>query len=274
MHIEYREDELSYQSHHHNTYEMILILQGQSRFSVRGRSFVASPGDVVCFSNLEEHATEIVSTPYHRYFIMLPPRRTDQMIGDARLLSIFKQRGAAFPYVLHAQDQLAELQALFEALLREAAPEQPWREERVGALLTLVLTTLCRAHPQAFPGAPPSQSLPLVQIQAHLDAHFAERFSLEDLARQHHVSPGYLSQCFREHAGFSPMQYVMLNRLTAACDLLVTQDLSVAQVAAATGFTDVNNFIRRFALHYGVTPNRMKTQRRTTGKTREKTSEE
>ena len=261
MHIEYREDALSYRPHHHNAYEMIFILHGQSRFTVRDQSFLAGPGDIVFFSNLEEHSTNIVQTPYHRYFVMLPPRETDQMIGNARLLSIFKQRSAAFPYVLRMSQRAQVLQNHFGQLLLESDSANPWHNERVCALLTLILTEVCRLHPQIFPGHTQPHQMPISDIQSHLDIHYADRFSLIDLAKQYHVSAGYLSQCFREQVGHSPMQYVMLNRLTAACEMLLTSGLSVNQISGQCGFSDVNNFIRRFSQHYGVTPNKMKKQR-------------
>lgn len=261
MHIEYREDAFSYRPHHHSAYEMIYILCGQSRFTLRDQTFLAGPGDIVFFSNLEEHSTNIEETPYHRYFVMLPPRETDQMVGNARLLSIFKQRSATFPYVLHVSREAPALQSHFAQLLLERDPATLWHHERVRALLMLILTDVCRLNPQIFPGHQLPHQLPIFEMQSYLDAHFTEPFSLADLARRYHISAGYLSQCFREQVGHSPMQYVMLNRLTAACDMLLTSGLNVSQIASQCGFSDVNNFIRRFSQHYGVTPNKMKRQR-------------
>ena len=60
--------------------------------------------------------------------------------------------------------------------------------------------------------------------------------------------------------GYSPKQYIQLNRLSYAKELLETTSLQVSQIAVQCGFGDVNNFIRAFQEWFGMPPNHFRQQ--------------
>ena len=80
------------------------------------------------------------------------------------------------------------------------------------------------------------------------------RESRQEVARQFFISPGYLQHRFTELVGCSPKQYLILSRLSSAQRMLLTTQLTVAEIAAECGFAEANNFIRRFSAHFGETP--------------------
>ena len=70
----------------------------------------------------------------------------------------------------------------------------------------------------------------------------------------------YLTHLFKKQVGYSPKQYILLNRLSYAQELLETTQLQVSQVALQCGFGDVNNFIRAFREWFGVSPSQFRKQ--------------
>ena len=66
-------------------------------------------------------------------------------------------------------------------------------------------------------------------------------------------------QLFLYHTmGYSPKQYLLLNRLSYAQELLENSDLPVSQIAFQCGFGDANNFIRAFRESFGLSPSQFR----------------
>ncbi len=89
---------------------------------------------------------------------------------------------------------------------------------------------------------------------AYIHAHFVEPISREDIARHICVSPDYLTDCFRQEMGVTPMIYLTRYRVQQAQVLLDTTDASITQVAFDAGFSDVSHFSRTFKREVGVSP--------------------
>lgn len=79
---------------------------------------------------------------------------------------------------------------------------------------------------------------------------------LADLADAAAVSSGHLSRIFRARFGVGAAAALELVRLSRAATLLLRSSLSVAAVAAATGFSDPYHFSHRFRRAYGLPPGR------------------
>ena len=75
-----------------------------------------------------------------------------------------------------------------------------------------------------------------------------------------YINHSYLTHVFKQQVGYSPKQYILLNRLSYAQELLETTQLQISQIAYRCGFGDVNNFIRAFKSYSGLSPNQFRQQ--------------
>ncbi|MEU7019277.1 AraC family transcriptional regulator [Streptomyces sp. NPDC046203] len=95
------------------------------------------------------------------------------------------------------------------------------------------------------------------RIMAYVRRHLTDPDLTPDrIAREHAVSRRQLYTVLGR-AGISLEQWVISERLEAACRLLVSPrhaGLPVSAVAARCGFTSPSHFTRRFRAAYGVTP--------------------
>lgn len=91
------------------------------------------------------------------------------------------------------------------------------------------------------------------EIRAYLDAHFAEKLSLETLGRQAGMSVFALLRAFRAATGLSPHEYQTLLRITRARRLL-RDGGTIASVAAEVGFYDQSHLHHSFRRIVGLTP--------------------
>jgi len=87
-----------------------------------------------------------------------------------------------------------------------------------------------------------------------IEAHGDKDVSLADLAAASGLSRFHLVRVFTKELGISPMQYVQRTRIERAKLLIRAGDLSLAEIAYATGFADQSHFTRRFKHHVGCTP--------------------
>ncbi len=78
--------------------------------------------------------------------------------------------------------------------------------------------------------------------------------SLKMIADEMHISYKYLSDVFKKETGKNFLEYVHDVRNRKAKELLVTTEISIAQIGGQVGFLSSNTFIKTFKKLNGVTP--------------------
>lgn len=94
----------------------------------------------------------------------------------------------------------------------------------------------------------------LSRVRAYIEQHLGERISLEDLARQAGISRFHFARQFRQSTGESPMAYLRRVRIEHSLRMLISRDITIAEVAARLGFADQSHFTRIFARLVGMSP--------------------
>jgi len=83
----------------------------------------------------------------------------------------------------------------------------------------------------------------------------------EDIAREFHYHPHYLSKIMKEEIGFTLHQYIIYNQIVNAKKLLVSTNLSVETIAWKVGFSSTSYFIKMFRRDTGQTPKQYRTKK-------------
>jgi AraC-like DNA-binding protein len=82
----------------------------------------------------------------------------------------------------------------------------------------------------------------------------AEALNREEIAGHVGISADYLTDCFRQELGITPVTYLNRYRLRQARELLENTDLKITQIALAVGFSESAHFTRTFQREMGVSP--------------------
>ena len=101
-----------------------------------------------------------------------------------------------------------------------------------------------------------SQTTLLPAIFAYISAHYTEKITLEDVAASCGYSAHYLSRVFSDAVGVDFRRFINSYRLDHACTLLQQTDMSVTEVAMASGFGCVRSFNRAYAEAFHDVPRR------------------
>lgn len=91
-------------------------------------------------------------------------------------------------------------------------------------------------------------------IQGYILEHFSEDLSLDTVAAQFSLSPGYISRLIKRYSQKSFVEMLTDLRLEKARQLLAGDDLKIYQIAELVGYNDYSYFISVFKKKYGMTP--------------------
>lgn len=94
----------------------------------------------------------------------------------------------------------------------------------------------------------------LTEAILYINSHIFEDLTLEDITQHININKSYFCRYFKKKMGISPMQYVLLTRLTLAKDMLKKTDASISETAYNCGFGNVSLFCRSFHKFVGMTP--------------------
>ncbi len=84
--------------------------------------------------------------------------------------------------------------------------------------------------------------------------NYSQTISIEDIAEHIGISRSHLFRAFIERYSMSPKDYLTSMRISAACELLETTELSIGTVANSVGFSDHLYFSTVFKKLKGVSP--------------------
>jgi AraC-like DNA-binding protein len=97
----------------------------------------------------------------------------------------------------------------------------------------------------------------IAYIRYFIFGHKKERLIQNGLAilpYEQAVNKYYLAKLFKRHTGFSPGEFLISLRMTAAKALLKDTDLTIAEIADAVGIEHVSHFINLFKRRVSTAP--------------------
>lgn len=155
---------------------------------------------------------------------------------------------------------LAEVQVLFNELLRDGATNDSLSGPMCSALLRSICLRICAYQVTATSNQ--SESYRSYQLcVAHIDRHARRLTSVAQVATDCGLDPSYLARLFKRHGRQTPYRYLMRVRMNLAAEMLLDSNLAVAEVASIMGCEDPFHFSRSFKSTFGVSPTLFRTMR-------------
>ena len=87
-----------------------------------------------------------------------------------------------------------------------------------------------------------------------IEQNLEEPLQLKDIAAAAGLSPPHFRRCFKHDTGYTPYRYTIMKRIDLAKRLLVESDLSMIQIALASGFGSQPRFNAAFKKIVGTSP--------------------
>lgn len=246
----------------HYEYEMLLIISGKANATINHKSYELKCGSLIFISSMEHHYFTISEVPYERFVISMSSRLIMSSINEPELMSIFIQRPKDFHHVIQLDDSIFKKICFLLSLMKEEYDKKEnFYISKCAKLLTLMLIDLYRSYPNFFPKRNNSSvSSAVINAQKFIYDNFDSKVSLQEIAKQNFISRHTLSIAFKNTVGLTFKEYLIFVRLNEAKKLLISTDLSIAEIANQVGYINVNNFVKIFKKKESITPLKFRKQ--------------
>lgn len=246
----------SYAYHRHDGCEIYLFLSGNIRLYIEQTCFSPAPGSLIIINENEMHRIQTLDdTPYDRIVINLKREFiTELSTEDISLSDCFYARPHGTQNLrLLTPNALEEFMSLYNGLSSSETPNLFGNEIVRNAYISLLLLFVNKQfqnRPSLLSNTMPSYIGGTMQ---YIENHLAEPLRLSVLAKQFHISEGYLSSQFKYHTGLTLRAYLLDRKINSAKKFL-QEGKSVTDACYLSGFNDYANFIRSFKQEVGISP--------------------
>ncbi len=226
---------------------VILCLRGSGWVRTRGETRAIVPGDLVWLPASETHAYGAAEDG--PWTIVWAHFAGEEVEAWRDLLGV---RGPSGPLVLALPDDRLEeiaLDQVYAALERGHAVRH---QVAAAAALRRSLSMIAQLAGISRDGRSAHERVMLAAERLRRDWQRPHR--LEELATAARVSVTHFSALFRRHTGFSPIDFVIRQRVQHACRLLDTTKRPVREIAELVGYPDPYYFTRCFRRVMGCSP--------------------
>jgi AraC-like DNA-binding protein len=101
---------------------------------------------------------------------------------------------------------------------------------------------------------PTTQNLRLKPVLVFLEAHVSERVTLANISERFGISERSMSRLFQSELSISFLQYVKQLRMVKAVELILKTDLTLSEIAYATGYLSISSFSNTFKQFTNLRP--------------------
>jgi AraC-like DNA-binding protein len=254
--------------HWHDYFELALVLEGSGSFVFGRQSVAAAPGDIFLIDDTQPHAAVPAGGRAMRMLLVL--FRPELIAGpgcrelDLGYLAPFRSgTRAETRRVPGGSEQARAVGRLLRELGETWDRHDPSELHLVDATLRRALALLHRrspgetTDPARSVGAARSAADRREQIRpvlAYVNGHRRDSITLDDIADLVHVSPSRVRHVFKDVTGVSFKEYVTQVRVAEAKRLLLSTELSVADVAEAVSYTNLHQFYKVFYRSCAMSP--------------------
>ncbi|AEV29282.1 DNA-binding domain-containing protein, AraC-type [Sphaerochaeta pleomorpha str. Grapes] len=252
-----RDPEIPYRLHSHEFYELVFVIggnginftQSEEQPIREGTVFFISPGIEHGYRNTENlvlYNVLIGKNLFAKNFLDL-----SELPG---FQSLFCKIGS-IPYLQVNPSQQAELIPTLQLMKTEADDQLIGTGSKTMAYscLLILLVSLSRIYDEI----PRDNNQVVRRLSGVID--FMERnrnrpLTTKELTQVANMSTSTLNRYFQHCTALSPIEFHTHKRIAYACSLIQEGNLSMSEIAQATGFSDANYFSRQFRKVMGMSP--------------------
>lgn len=237
---------LSPKPHMHSEIETVICLKGKCNAYIDGKCFELCDGEMITVFPRCGHFYDVTEEGDFALLVYYP--------------EIIPNVGDVFVSSLPENPKTEANGAILS--LTELLSEKYDRNDRsselllTGCLNLMMYEILPKLQPRSI-----SDSRSLAEkIMKYCADRFAEEITLDGIAHSFGMSKSGISHIFNGVTGLSIPHYVNWLRISSACKLLTTTDMTVTEIASKVGFSTLRNFNRVFISMMNTTPTAYREQ--------------
>ncbi|KXT74693.1 Transcriptional regulator, AraC family [Streptococcus sp. DD10] len=254
--------------HWHQDMEIIYVHEGQAQFHIDYDYFNSEKGDIILIRPNALHSIHPIGDNYHfmdaiNFHLDLLGYSTRDHASIEYLQPLYNGQLDFVRVIKPHQEAYAAIRALVIEAMEIGFHQETFFELRLKSKLLELLHLLFKhgyvtTKTQSSDGYRKEEKIRT--IIDYINAHYQDELTIELLASICGYSPTHFMNFFKKHLGVSCMDYLIHYRLKQAAELLQHSTLSVLEIAAESGFTNLSNFNRQFKKVYQMTPSQYRKE--------------
>lgn len=251
--------------HFHNLMEIGICRQGAGEMIIDDKRYLYKKDDVAVIPRNFSHT--IISNSgeksFWEYIYVQPAEFLENIYKIERKRESFLEKieNRAF---IKSRKEVSSLASEINLIMDQfRVREYEYQSCTKGLMYALLMEIVKINHkdyhkPEFNQKAIPRKVNVLAKALEYIEEDYTKDLHVSDIAQAAMVSETYLRRLFAECCTVTPMQYVKLNRIEAACRLLKNKDVNINEVAFKVGYTNITTFINNFKQITGMTPKQWK----------------
>ena len=264
-------------AHFHDDIELVAVLAGEISYNVNGGIITLAGGEGIIVNSRQMHfccggtagGTDAADAATKRSTGGRPPKAAGGefikiLLNPMLLCSITAyerdflipaiKRGAAYLKLQRESSWHAEIMDVIERLYRfRGAKTAPLKAQAAFAyILSLMIEN---TTPSDFAGNSQNGDLTIIKnMVSFIQWRYTEKITLAEIAAAGAVGQSKCCKLFAKYLAQTPNGYLNRYRLSKSTELLAATNMTVTQIAVATGFGGVSYYAEAFRRCYGKSP--------------------
>lgn len=253
---------LNFLAHWHVDVEFMLVLEGSLQVGIDTERRTLHAGDIaICGSNsmhyyTSESANSVILIKF------LPDSIDNQGTWQKNMLCPFVEKKSILQTGDQGQKLYDEIAALFHCLYNEVTRQEDYYKLYIQGKFLELCGLFLRHLPRQEGDRKLENSSPSIQLikdsLLFIEENYMNHISLDEIAGKMNVSPYYYSRIFNKVMGMNLKTYQNILRINKAKDMIISDEMPIAEIAYECGFNSVRTFNRFFRLAKGYTPSHLR----------------
>ncbi|MFD0714672.1 helix-turn-helix domain-containing protein [Paenibacillus sp. GCM10027626] len=250
--------------HYHKEVEFLLILQGEMEVVVPEERWTVRTGEVALLGSSQLHYTRQLSRElnYLVFQVDLSAHFDQSVVMYWSLFREQLQPLSSLNYILQENDDVKrQVAEAIRNIYEEVNRREKGYEISVSLLVKTIILQLVRGDCRNVMQYERGEQFQVIEpVLTYVDRHLSEKLTVEEASRLINLSYHHFIRTFKKAVGLSFTEYVNLKRVQKAEQLLLTEKMSVEEIAYAVGIPNRAHFHEMFKRRHGCSPNQFKNR--------------
>ncbi|GGA26365.1 AraC family transcriptional regulator [Paenibacillus physcomitrellae] len=251
--------------HWHEHMEVLYFTKGEAVIECNSVPFRVREGDVLMLNCNDLHQGTAVTDEVEYYALISDLSLLQSPSPDAlevKFVAPFAQNRILFQHLIRDDEAVARV---MDAIVQEFADQQIGYELAVKSSIFRLLALLIRGYTVETPKASSGDNTRrrnlerFAPIFEYIEQHYLEEISVSQLSRFAGLSRFHFSRLFSELTGRTVTEYVNHIRISKSEYLLRNTEMTISEIALASGYQDISYFSRTFKKFKSVPPSEFRT---------------
>lgn len=230
--------------HSHPNLEILLIAEGKGKLVTTNRNIDMKKGDVLIINSNSKHC-EVSKSGCTFYAIGINKL-------EAFLPKNFQKK---ILYFSLEKDEFETLLSLYQIMMKETQKQKKDSACLLENTYQMIMKLMERNAELYFGKNEKIQGNHLVSAALNIiENYYYTHLTLKEISHRLSVSSSLLSHEFKKETGKTIIEYKLDCQIEEACNLLAITDMSMIDIAFATGFTTSSYFSEMFKKKKGISP--------------------